>query len=64
MELGLCLCDRFERADNWIADAHRGDGKRFVVRADEKLTAFIELESALRTGQRFAASPWLDALVH
>jgi len=24
----------------WIADAHRGDGKRFVMRADEKLTAF------------------------
>jgi hypothetical protein len=22
----------------WIADAHRGYGKRFVVRADEKLT--------------------------
>ena len=32
----------------WIADAHRGDGKRFVVRADEKLTAFVELESAIR----------------
>jgi hypothetical protein len=31
----------------WIADAHR-EGKRFVVRADEKLTAFIELESATR----------------
>ena len=31
----------------WIADAHRGDGKRFVVRAEEKLTAFLELESAL-----------------
>jgi len=31
----------------WIADAHRGDGKRFVVRADEKLTAFLELESAI-----------------
>jgi hypothetical protein len=30
----------------WIADAHRG-GKRFVVRADEKLTAFVELESAI-----------------
>ena len=28
----------------WIADAHRDDGKRFVVRADEKLTAFMELE--------------------
>jgi hypothetical protein len=31
----------------WIVDAH-GDGKRFVVRADEKLTAFLELESAVR----------------
>ena len=30
----------------WIADAHR-DGKRFVVRADEKLTVFVELESAI-----------------
>ncbi len=32
----------------WIADAHRGDAKRFIVRADEKLTAFVELESAIR----------------
>jgi hypothetical protein len=32
----------------WIADAHRGDGKRFVVRADEKLIAFVELQSAIR----------------
>jgi hypothetical protein len=31
-----------------IVDAHRDDGKRFVVRADEKLTAFVELESAIR----------------
>ena len=31
----------------WIADAHR-DGKRFVVRADEKLSAFPELEAAIR----------------
>jgi len=30
-----------------IADAH-SDGKRFVVRADEKLTAFMALESAIR----------------
>jgi hypothetical protein len=30
----------------WIVDAH-GYGKRFVVRADEKLTAFRELESAV-----------------
>jgi hypothetical protein len=32
----------------WIADAHRDDGKRFVVHADEKLTAFLELEVAIR----------------
>jgi hypothetical protein len=32
----------------WIADAHRGDGKRFVAHADEKVTAFMELESAIR----------------
>jgi hypothetical protein len=31
----------------WIADAHRGDGKSFVVRANEKLSAFIELESVI-----------------
>jgi hypothetical protein len=30
----------------WVVDAH-GYGKRFVVRADEKLTAFMELESAI-----------------
>src|SRR5712692_9061777 len=37
---------------NWrtifVADAHRGDGQRFVVRADERLTAFLELESVIR----------------
>jgi hypothetical protein len=26
----------------FIADPHRGNGKRFVLRADEKLTAFLE----------------------
>jgi hypothetical protein len=35
----------------WIADAHRDDGKRFVVRADEKLTAFVELEAATQAEQ-------------
>ena len=29
----------------WITDAYRGNGERFVVRADEKLTAFLELEA-------------------
>ena len=31
----------------WIADAHRDDGRRFIVRADEKLTAFLEVEAAI-----------------
>jgi hypothetical protein len=31
----------------WIADAQSGDGKRFIVRADEKLTAFLELQAAV-----------------
>jgi hypothetical protein len=39
----------------WIADAHRTE-KRFIVYADEKLTAFVELESAIRAAQRLAAS--------
>ena len=30
----------------WIVDAHR-DGKRFIVHADELLTAFLELERAI-----------------
>jgi hypothetical protein len=33
----------------WTADAHRDNRKRLVVRADEKLTAFLELEVAIRT---------------
>jgi len=36
----------------WITDAHRDDGKRFVVRADEKLTALIEPESVIRAVER------------
>ena len=31
----------------WIVDVHRDDGKRFVVHADEKLTAFLKLEAAI-----------------
>jgi len=31
----------------WIVDAHRDDRKRFVAHADEKLTAFLELEAAI-----------------
>jgi hypothetical protein len=31
----------------FVADAHRGDNQRFIVQADEKLTAFLELESVI-----------------
>jgi len=34
----------------WIVDAHRDDGRRFIVRADEKLTAFLEWERAVCIG--------------
>jgi hypothetical protein len=40
----------------WIADAHRDDGNRFVARADEKLTAFIELGSSRFALERFLES--------
>jgi hypothetical protein len=37
----------------FVADAHR-DGQRFVVRADEKLSAFLQLESVIRHCKRRA----------
>ena len=33
----------------WIADAHRGDGNRFVAPADDKQTAFLELTRMIST---------------
>jgi len=32
----------------FVADAHCDDGRRFIVRADQKLRAFLELKSAIR----------------
>jgi hypothetical protein len=37
----------------FIADAHRDNGKRFIVSADEKLTAFLELERVTHESFRF-----------
>jgi hypothetical protein len=34
-----------------IVDAHRDDGKRFVVDADELLTALLELEAEISHAQ-------------
>jgi hypothetical protein len=32
----------------FVADADRDDGRHFIVRADEKLSAFVELEKVTR----------------
>jgi hypothetical protein len=45
--LGVSALDS-EGRTIWIIDA-RFDGKRFVVRANEKLTAFLKLEAAIQT---------------
>jgi len=37
----------------FIADAHRDNGKRFIVSPDERLTAFLELERITRESLRF-----------
>jgi hypothetical protein len=41
----------------WIADVRRSDGKRFILRADEKLTAFLELQAAGTTRPQLSDSP-------
>jgi hypothetical protein len=47
LELGLRLSHGLSRTTIWIADAHRGDGKRFVMSADEKLAAFLKIQRAI-----------------
>ena len=37
----------------FVADAHRNNGKRFIVTADEKLRAFLELQRVTRESFRF-----------
>jgi len=48
MELGCVAVIDSNGRRIFVADAHRDDRKRFIVRADEKLTAFVELEAAIR----------------
>jgi hypothetical protein len=37
------------RAERFLLETHiAAMGKRYVVRADQKLTAFVELEAAIR----------------
>ena len=54
VELGLDLSVYSQGRTIWIADAHRDNGKRYVVRANEKPTTFVELESAIRACSELA----------
>jgi len=45
MEFGLRFSSGLQRAK--YLDYRRSPGKRFIVHADEKLTAFLELERAI-----------------
>jgi hypothetical protein len=66
MELG-CISALDSRGRTiWIADAHRGDGKRFVVHADEKLSASLNLRGS-RTNwrcQRFLVMTVIEIKLH
>jgi len=48
LELGLRLQRLYSRGRAiWVADVNRDENRRFIVRADEKLTAFVELDSTI-----------------
>jgi hypothetical protein len=47
LELGCVSAIDSNGRTIFVADAHRGDGERYIVHADEKLTAFVELEKAI-----------------
>ncbi len=44
----------------FVVDAHRDDGQRFIVRAYEKLSAFLELESAIRAATAVGYIAWCE----
>jgi hypothetical protein len=54
LALRLYLKYGSQRPTIWVVAAEREHAGRFIVCADEKLTAFIELESAIYARFRFA----------
>jgi hypothetical protein len=60
LELGCVSAVHANGRKIWIADAQHGDGKRFVAHADEKLTAFVELEFVIRACREFVLTGWRD----
>jgi hypothetical protein len=57
LELGCSSALDYHGRTIFVVDAPRDDGKRFVVRADRKLTAFLELESAICDATAFDRAP-------
>jgi hypothetical protein len=49
LELGCVTTINPKGQTIFVADAHCGDGKRFIVHADDKLSAFVELERQVLT---------------
>ena len=45
----------------FVADAHRDDGRRFIVHADKKLSAFAELEREVLTVTFYLESVHADS---
>ena len=45
------------RERSFVVDANRGHGQRLVVHADEKLTAFLELENQCRVASAGRIKP-------
>jgi hypothetical protein len=59
LELGCISAIDSNGQTIWIADAHYDDGKRFVVRADVKRSAFLGLESAIRLDLIPSSTRWV-----
>jgi hypothetical protein len=48
----------------FVADAHRDDGRRFIVAADEKLSAFVELERQVLTQAETSIGPASNEILY
>jgi hypothetical protein len=46
---GTCSIIDEQGRSLFVVDAHRDNGKRFVVQSDELLTAFLELEQVTKS---------------
>ena len=61
MELGCVSAIDSSGRTIWIEDAHGDNGKCYIVRADEKLSAFVEPERQVLTVTFYLASIHADS---